>query len=277
VGAFLRPEADGIECQKSASDYPKVIERKNGIVSKHSKGVEFLMKKNKIEWIKGFATIKGAGKIEVQAKKALDSGSQTHYRHRIGSADASGLAAARRSIFSPTSRSSTFTEVPIAGDYRGGAVGVEFASIFHRFGSKVTLLECCRALCLWKVKRCRRSFTAPSRKRGSHRDGRKGGELRKTGKGVAAHRQLDGGKKESWKPTKLLVAVGRSRSPMALDWNPTRVELDRGFIKVNERQQTAEPGIYVIGDVWQAPATGARGTREGMVRWRTLREARPSL
>src|SRR5204863_6683093 len=62
---FLHPEADGIECQNPRLNYPKVIERKNGIVAKHAKGVEFLMKKNKVEWIKGRATLKGAGKIDV--------------------------------------------------------------------------------------------------------------------------------------------------------------------------------------------------------------------
>src|SRR5215471_18807749 len=62
---FQRPEADGIECQNPRLNYPKVIERKNSIVNKHSKGVEFLMKKNKVEWIKGRATLKGAGKIDV--------------------------------------------------------------------------------------------------------------------------------------------------------------------------------------------------------------------
>src|ERR1700704_1651300 len=62
---FLHPEKDGIECQNPRLDYPKVIDRKNGIVAKHAKGVEFLMKKNKIEWIKGKATLKGGGKIDV--------------------------------------------------------------------------------------------------------------------------------------------------------------------------------------------------------------------
>src|SRR5260221_12702890 len=62
---FLHPEADGIECQNPRLNYPKVIDRKNSIVAKHAKGVEFLMKKNKIEWIKGKATLKGGGKIDV--------------------------------------------------------------------------------------------------------------------------------------------------------------------------------------------------------------------
>ncbi len=52
--------------QESRLDYPQVLDRKNKIVTKHSKGVEFLMKKNKVEWIKGYGTLKGGGKIEVR-------------------------------------------------------------------------------------------------------------------------------------------------------------------------------------------------------------------
>src|SRR3982075_95534 len=55
---FLHPDADGMEGEKPKLNYPKVIERKNGIVAKHAKGVEYLMKKNKVEWIKGWATLK---------------------------------------------------------------------------------------------------------------------------------------------------------------------------------------------------------------------------
>ncbi len=62
-------DEQGITIDKPVLNYPKVIERKDGIVSKHSKGVEFLMKKNKVEWIKGFGTIKGPGKVEVTTDK----------------------------------------------------------------------------------------------------------------------------------------------------------------------------------------------------------------
>src|SRR5437667_686227 len=70
---FLHPEADGIECQNPRLNYPKVIDRKNGIVAKHSKGGEFLMKKNKVEWIKGRATHKGGGKSEVSGEKGVQT------------------------------------------------------------------------------------------------------------------------------------------------------------------------------------------------------------
>ena len=63
---FLNPEADGIHCQNPVLDYPKVIDKKNRIVNKHSKGVEGLLRKNKVEWIKGYARLKGGGRIEVE-------------------------------------------------------------------------------------------------------------------------------------------------------------------------------------------------------------------
>ena len=72
--SFANHSADeGITIEKPVLNYPKVIERKNGIVQKHAKGVEFLMKKNKVEWIPGFGTIKGrpdeVKKVEVKSDK----------------------------------------------------------------------------------------------------------------------------------------------------------------------------------------------------------------
>ena len=67
-------EEEGISVQNPVLNFPKVIDRKNGIVNKHAKGVEFLMKKNKVQWIKGFATLKGGGKVEVKT----DKGTETH-------------------------------------------------------------------------------------------------------------------------------------------------------------------------------------------------------
>jgi dihydrolipoamide dehydrogenase len=83
---------------------------------------------------------------------------------------------------------------------------------------------------------------------------------------VALTVTLDGGKKEELEADKLLVAVGRKPITEGIGLESTRVELDRGFIKVNERQQTAEPGIYAIGDVVAGtPQLAHVATREGMV------------
>ncbi|HTC91324.1 MAG TPA: FAD-dependent oxidoreductase, partial [Bryobacteraceae bacterium] len=75
---FVNPGDEGIQCENPKLDYTKVLDRKNKIVSKHAKGVEFLMKKNKVDWVKGYATIlprSGAGPIQVGVKS--ETGAQT--------------------------------------------------------------------------------------------------------------------------------------------------------------------------------------------------------
>src|ERR1700739_4516439 len=70
---FVNADAEGIQCENPRLNYPKVKDRKDGIVTKHSKGVEMLLKRAKVERISGFATLKGGGKVEVKS----DSGVQT--------------------------------------------------------------------------------------------------------------------------------------------------------------------------------------------------------
>src|SRR5580693_2559434 len=66
---FVNPGDEGIACENPRLEYAKVLDRKNKIVSKHAKGVEFLMKKNKVDWVKGYGTLKGGGKVEVKTDK----------------------------------------------------------------------------------------------------------------------------------------------------------------------------------------------------------------
>ncbi len=66
---FKNPGAQGIQCKDPQLEFPKVMDRKNKIVTKHSKGIEFLMRKNKVDVIKGYARLQGGGKIEVQTDK----------------------------------------------------------------------------------------------------------------------------------------------------------------------------------------------------------------
>ena len=113
----------------------------------------------------------------------------------------------------------------------------------------------------------------PARKNG---DGKKQGirietgakaeNIRKTGSGIALTVTLASGKKEELEAEKLLVAVGRKPITDGIGLETTRVELDRGFIKVDRNQQTAEPGVYAIGDVVAGtPQLAHVATREGMI------------
>ncbi len=262
---FLHPEADGIECQSPRLNYPKVIDRKNGIVAKHAKGVEFLMKKNKVEWIKGRATLKGAGKIEVggqiiEAKNIIiATGSEARMLP--------GLKPDPQFILSNI-EILNLTAVPKSLAIIGaGAVGVEFASIFHRFGTKVTVLEMLPRIVPVEDEEVSKELERAFKKTGIRVEtGAKAENIRLTGNGVALTVTLSSGKKEELEAEKLLVAVGRKPITENIGLETTRVELDRGFIKVDKFQQTAEPGVYAIGDVVAGtPQLAHVATREGMI------------
>ncbi len=266
---FQHPEADGIECENPRLNYVKVLARKNGIVSKHSKGVEYLMRKNKIEWIKGFATLKGGGKIEVRGEKGVQTVETKNIIIATGSAARMlpGLEPDPNVILSNI-EILDLQQIPkslaIIG---GGAVGVEFASIFHRFGTKVTLLEMLPRIVPIEDEDVSKELERSFKKQGIRVEtGAKAENIRKTDSGVALTVTLAGGKKEELEAEKLLVAVGRKPVTEGLGLESTKIELDRGFIKVNEWQQTAEPGIYAIGDVVAGtPQLAHVATREGMI------------
>jgi len=141
---FLHPEEDGIHCDNPRLDFKLVGDRKNKIVLKHAKGVEFLMKKNKVDWVKGFARLAGPGKVEVTGP---DGVKQTLEAKNVVLATGSearmlpGLQPDARRILTNI-EILNLTEVPKSMAILGaGAVGVEFASCFHRFGTKVQLFE----------------------------------------------------------------------------------------------------------------------------------------
>src|SRR5207247_1771011 len=208
--------------------------------------------KNKIEWIKGRATLKGARKIEVSGEK----GAQTVEAKNIIIATGSearmlpGLQPDPEFILTNI-EILNLTAVPKSLAIIGaGAVGVEFASIFHRFGCKVTVLEMLPRIVPVEDEEISKELLRVFKKKGIRVEtGAKVENVRKTGKGVVLAVTLDGGKKEEVEAEKLLVAVGRKPITEKIGLENTKVELDRGFIKVNQWQETAEPGIYAIGDV----------------------------
>ena len=259
----------GIAIDKPVLNYPKVIERKNGIVSKHSKGVEFLMKKNKVEWIKGFATIKGPGKVEVQTEK----GTQLLETKNI--LIATGSEARMLPGLTPDAdRILTNVEilnlqaVPKSLMIIGaGAVGVEFASMFKRFGTDVSIFEALPRIVPVEDEDVSKELERLFKKAGIRVEtGAKCDQVQKTETGVKMRVTLASGKVEEVEAEKLLVAVGRAPATAKIGLENTKVRTDRGFIFVNEWQQTDEPGIYAIGDVVAGtPQLAHVATRQGMI------------
>jgi dihydrolipoamide dehydrogenase len=266
---FLHSDAEGIHCENPRLDFPKVKERKDGIVTKHSNGVAMLLKRAKVERIAGYAALKGGGRVEVQS----DSGVRTLEASNIIIATGSearmlpGLAPDADRILTNV-EILDLTAVPKSLIVIGaGAVGVEFASMFRRFGAEVTVIEMLPRMVPVEDEDVSKELERSFKKQGIRVEtGARAENIQRTGDGVSLALTTRDGKQETLTADKLLVAVGRKPNTEKLGLEATKVEVDRGFIKVNPYQQTAEPGVYAIGDVVAGtPQLAHVATMEGMV------------
>ncbi len=266
---FKKPEAQGISCQNPQLNYPQVLERKNKIVTKHSKGIEMLMRKNKVEVIKGTARLLGGGRIEVQGEQ----GTQTIESKNIIVATGSearmipGLQPDPKLILTNIEILDMPAVPKTIGIIGAGAVGVEFASIFNRFGSKVTVLEMLPRLVPVEDEEISKELEKHFKKTGIRIEtGAKAENIRKNADSVSLTVTLANGNKEEMQFDKLLVAVGRKPNTDSVGFENTRAQLDRGFVKVDAYQRTTEPGLYAIGDIVAGtPQLAHVATAEGMI------------
>ena len=262
---FQHPEEDGMHCENPRLDFPLVSDRKNKIVAKHAKGVEFLMKKNKIDWIKGRARIAGPGKVEVNGQIletkniVIATGSEARMLP--------GLQPDPKRILTNI-EILDLREVPkTMGVIGAGAVGVEFASAFHRFGTKVTVFEMLPKIVPLEDEEVSKELERLFKKSGIRVEtGARIENIQKHENGVTFSATLANGKPENFDVETLLVAVGRKAMTENIGLEGTKVQLDRGFIKVDGYQRTGEPGIYAIGDVvLGTPLLAHVATAEGMI------------
>jgi dihydrolipoamide dehydrogenase len=268
--SFANHSADeGITIEKPALNYPKVVERKNGIVSKHAKGVEFLMKKNKVEWIKGYGKIVGPGKVEVTG----DKGKQVLETKNILIATGSearmlpGLKPDADRILTNIEILNLQAVPKSLAVIGAGAVGVEFASMFKRFGSEVSVFEMLPRIVPVEDEEVSKELERVFKKSKIRVEtSAKCSDIQKTDNGVKMTVTLANGKTETVEAEKLLVAVGRAPNTANIGLENVKIETDRGFIKVDPYQQTAVPGIYAIGDVVAGtPQLAHVATAQGMV------------
>ena len=267
---FLHSEAEGISCENPRLNFPKVLERKNGIVSKHAKGVEYLMKKNKVDWIKGYGRLAGPGRVEVTAAEGTKQILETKNIILATGSEARmlpGLQPDARRILTNI-EILNLTEVPKSLAILGaGAVGVEFASCFQRFGSKVSIFEMLPRIVPVEDEEVSKELARVFKKSGIRVEtGARVDNVQKTDNGVRFQVALANGQTETVEADALLVAVGRKPNTDNIGLEGTKVELDRGFVKVDPYQRTGEPGVYAIGDIVAGtPQLAHVATAEGMV------------
>jgi dihydrolipoamide dehydrogenase len=238
-------------------DWAAVQARKNGIVTKHTKGLDFLVRKNKVTRLRGYGRLTGPavggihtldltgpeGNVsQVQAKNViLATGSEAKLLP--------GLKADDRIL--TNIEILALEQAPKSLIVIGaGAVGVEFASIFRTFGAEVTILEFLPRMVPAEDEEVSKELARVFKKRGIDVNlGAKVERVEKTETGVKVSYVDANGNAQVKEAEKVLVAVGRSARTADIGLAKTKVEVDRGFVKVNEAQETAEPGVFAIGDI----------------------------
>ncbi len=240
-------------------NWKNIQDRKNKIVAKHTKGLDFLVRKNKVDRVLGFGRLTGPAKAGVHtvSVSAPDGKNASEIKAK-NVILATGSYARMLPGLEPDSKILTNIEVlslpaiPKSMVIIGcGAVGVEFASIYHSFGCEVTLLEALPRLVPVEDEDISKELLRVFKKKGiTCNVGAKVEKVEKTKDGVSVTFTSAEGKKEKLDAEKVLIAVGRGPNTEKIGLEKTpNIKTERGFVHVNEWMETGEKGVYAIGDI----------------------------
>jgi dihydrolipoamide dehydrogenase len=254
----------GAKVDISTIDYAKVYEKSRAAATKLSKGVQSLLKKNKIEYIEGEAVFGGPHEVTVgdtsytAANIIIATGSRSReiptfpFDHKkvMSSRDMLGLDSLPKSLI-------------ILG---AGAIGMEFAYVMNAFGVEVTVVEMLDQLLPLEDADAVDVVAKAFKRYGiKTMTGTKATELSTKGKGVKLTVENADGSSEELSAEMLLVAVGRAPNTEGLGLETVGVRTERGFIEVGDYYQTGVEGIYAIGDVTSSPLLAHVASKEGEI------------
>ena len=263
----------GITAKSVAVDVAKMIARKDAIVEKMTKGIEFLFRKNKIDWLKGHGRFAGSAdgfhRVEVVDGDAVDANEARNVILATGSKarHLPGIVVDNK-LVCDNEGALAFDSVPKRlGVIGAGVIGLELGSVWRRLGAKVTVLEALPSFlsaCDEAVsKACWKIFTEQGL------DIQMGVAISKVkaGKsGVNVEYKDAAGKAHKAAFDRLIVSVGRVPNTEGLALDTVGVQTnDRGFIEVDDLCRTAVPGIFAVGDVVRGPMLAHKGEDEGVM------------
>ncbi len=261
---------EGVDARKL--NWAAIQDRKNKIVAKHTKGLEFLMKKNKVETIKGYGKLTGPAQNGIQTVEVSNYGKASNLKAKnvilatgsearlIPGMEVSDRVLTNIEILS-------LKEIPKSLVIVGaGAVGVEFASIYRSFDCEVTIVEMLPRLVPVEDEEVSKELARVYRKRGiNFHTSAKVDKVEKTKTGIAVTITVDG-KQQKIEAEKILIAIGRKPRTQSIGLERTKIKPEREFIKTDSWMQTTEPGVYAIGDiVLGTPQLAHVGAMEGLV------------
>ncbi len=251
-----KADAYGLSVTGVGFDFPKVVERSRGVSNQMAKGVEFLLKKNKVDYFTGKAQVVVAGMVEITDGENKGKFFRTKSILLCTGQKAKplpGLPVDGLRVM--TSREALVAKTPpktlaIIG---AGAIGVEFAYFFNAFGSKVTLIEMLPQVLPVEDEEVAKLLQRSFEKQGiAVHTGTKSENIRVGEKSVKLDLVKDGVKTELEVET-VLVAIGITSALDGLYSSKVKIEVDRGFVKVGADYQTSTPGVYAAGDIQGPP------------------------
>jgi len=263
--------AMGLKGKSPSVDWKQMLSYKDNVIGQNTKGIEFLMKKNKIDWLKGWATIPEPGKVKV--------GDDIHETKNIviasGSEPASlpGVDVDEKIVVTSTG-ALELGKIPKKLVVIGaGVIGLELGSVYARLGSKVTVVEFMDAVTPGMDAEVQRSFQKLLTKQGITfimGAAVQGTETNKTKVKVTYKLRKDDSEHVIDADT-VLVATGRKPFTDGLGLDALGIEISkRGQIKVGADWQTNIKGIYAIGDVIDGPMLAHKAEDEGMAAAETI-------
>jgi dihydrolipoamide dehydrogenase len=259
----------GIDVKDAKINWKNVIARKDDVISRHTKGLDFLMKKNKITTFKGFGKLTGR-KPTLSDKTGKDGAPDFVHEIDVKLADGKSQQVKAKKVVLATGSDARMlpgykADDTILTNYEilkiaempkslvvigSGAVGVEFASIFRSFGAEVTILEMLPRVVPVEDEDISKELLRLFKKRGIDVNlSIKDTKIEKNKDGALVTWTDQNGKPQQKQAEKVLVAVGRSPRTAGIDLEKTNIKPERGFIMTNEWMETTEPGVYAIGDI----------------------------
>src|SRR3954465_3057482 len=241
-------------------DFGVAMKRSRAVSTQNSKGVEFLMKKNKITWIKGTAKLTGKNSVSVKTadgkeeKHDAKKGIVISTGSRVKGLPQIGLEINKSTVLS-SDEVLVLEKAPKTMEVIGaGAVGCEFADVFSAFGTQVTLIEVLPVILPLEDADCSKELERAFKKRKIDvLTGAKISDVKVAKDGVSMTVE-SGGQKNKMQFEKVLVAAGRAPNTEEIGLKEAGVQLtERGFIKINEKMETSAKGIYAVGDVAGPP------------------------
>src|SRR5580693_8404978 len=264
----------GIDGVTPTLNWKGLLARKDDVIARHVKGLDFLMKKNKINAIKGYGRLTGPATDGVHTieVKLADGKTDTVKAKKV--VLATGSDARMLPGYQADDTILTNYEILKIADMPkslvvigSGAVGVEFASIFKSFGADVTILEMLPRMVPAEDEDISKELLRLFKKRGIDVNlSVKDTKIEKNKDGALVSFTDANGKPQSKQAEKVLVAVGRAPRTSDIGLDKTKITPDRGFILTNEWMETTEPGVYAIGDIVAGlPQLAHVGSMAGLV------------